>query len=429
MTKHTNRSLKDRVLDRIPLFGTVRRTKGWVRRNKGIVYLVLFVIVLFVVRPLLSILAVLFSFMKPVVDAILGTVVGRVIFYNVLGFLLLWIIWRQMRASIYRAYGMRAMRHFLDGMNQMLRSRWDNAIPHFENVLKKTPRWVNLEDAVPEHREILADAQIKIATCHLRQGRATEAKQMLLPLREKEFLSEHVRRNHAELRALAYDLSDGLEPETIIKELEKSESRDKSNKRVLRALRDRLENAGDLEGARRVGRKLAAVTSGPASEEAERDLALLEFRLAHQALSEGDQGRMRKALKATSTSTRSALKLGELALENGDIKGALKAWSRAPSLPVFERLERLLRDGKLAGDKEKDLLLKHFPYAGTMRVLAKHYLEREEFRKARVALDKALETTGEDMELLRLYAQCLEGEGDNEGAARLYQRALSRSLN
>ncbi|MDH3592613.1 MAG: tetratricopeptide repeat protein, partial [Planctomycetota bacterium] len=283
-------------------------------------------------------------------------------------------------------------------------------------------------DAVPEHRDIRVDAQIKIATCHLRMGRANDAKSWLLRLREKEFLTEHVRRNHAELRALAYDSSDELEPETIINELERTESRDRSNKRVLRALRDRFEAAGKLDSARDVAKKLVAATEGPAQEEAESDLALLEFRVAHQALGEGDARRMRKALKATSSSTRSALKLGELALENGDLKGALKAWSRAPSLPVFDRLAALLREGQLSGDKEKELLLKHFPYTGTLRVLAEHYLEKKEYRKARAALDKALETAGEDMALLRLYAACLEGEGDTEGAARLYRRALSRSL-
>ena len=53
-----------------------------------------------------------------------------------------------------------------------------------------------------------------------------------------EILSDHVRRNHAELRALAYDLNDELERETVLKELERTHARDKGNRRVLLAIRD-----------------------------------------------------------------------------------------------------------------------------------------------------------------------------------------------
>jgi cytochrome c-type biogenesis protein CcmH/NrfG len=137
---------------------------------------------------------------------------------------------------------------------------------------------------------------------------------------------------------------------------------------------------------------------------------------------------MKRALKATSKDPRSALLLGDLALEAGDVAGALKAWSQAVSLPVFERIEKLLDEGKLAGDKEKDLLLRNFPYAGTLLVLAEHHRKRGEFRKARAALDKVLATAGESLTVLRLYAACLEGEGDASAAAELYRRALSSTL-
>ena len=98
------------------------------------------------------------------------------------------------------------------------------------------------------------------------------------------------------------------------------------------------------------------------------------------------------------------------------------------SLPVFERLADLLVKGQLSGDKEKDLLLRHFPYAGTLLVLAEHHHRKGEFRKARSALDKVLAAAGENLTVLRLYAACLEGEGHSAQAAELYRRALSRSF-
>jgi tetratricopeptide (TPR) repeat protein len=309
----------------------------------------------------------------------------------------------------------------------MIHGRWDAARAQFEKVVW-WDRWVRLEDAVPEHRDLGVDARLKIATCHLRRHRANEAKAWLLRVREQEILSDHVRRNHAELRALAYDCSDELERETILKELERSHARDKDNRRILLALRDQAEGMGDLDRARAMGRRLVAVSQGREKEEATRDLALLEFRLARKALDAGDTAEMRRALKATAADPRSALLLGDLALETGDVAGALTAWSRAVSLPVFDRLQGLLADGKLAGDREKELLLRHFPYAGTLLVLAEHYRQRGEFRKARAALDKVLGSAGENLTVLRLYAACLEGEGDAQGAAELYRRALASTF-
>jgi tetratricopeptide (TPR) repeat protein len=419
--------VRDRVLNKIPVFGQMRRVRGWARRNRFWFYCVLAVAIIFVIRPVLTILAVVFEQLGPMISAVIDNPVGRVIFYNVVGLLLAYWIWRKMRARVLHVLGLRCIRAFLDGLNLMILSRWAAAIPHFEKVVW-WGRWIRLEDAVPEHRDITTDARIKIATCHLKLGRPNEAKSWLLRVREKDMLTDHVRRNHAELRALAYDANDELEKETILKELERTQSRDRTNRRVLLAIRDRAEEAGDLERMRGVGRLLAASSQGREKEEAERDLALVEFRLAHKALGEGDRKQMRRALKATAGDPRSALMLGDLALADGDVRGALKAWSRGVSLPVFDRIATLLESGQLEGDKEKDLLLKHFPYAGTMVVLAEHYRKKGEYRRARSALEKVLESAGEDITVLRLYAACLEGEGDPARAAELYRRALSMSF-
>ena len=418
---------RNRVIDRLPFFGRVRRMKGWARRNRFWIYVALAILVIIIVRPLLSIIATVIAPLAPIIRAMVDNPVGRFVFYNVLAILLIWWIWRRVRERVVRVVGLRCMRAFLDGLNLMILDRWDAAIPQFSKVVRWS-RWVRLEDAVPEHRDIAADARIKIATCHLRCNRPNEAKAWLLRVREGDMLTEHVRRNHAELRALAYDLNDEIEQETVLKELEKTHSRDKSNRRVLLAIRRSAESLGDLERARAVGRRLVAVSSGRDREEAERDLALLEFRRARQALGEGDRKRVQRALKATARDPRSALMLGDLALEAGDVKGALKAWSRSVSLPVFDRIATLLEDERLSGEKEREQLLKHFPFTGTLLVLAEHHRKRGEYRKARAALDKVGEAAGESFTLLRLYAACLQEEGEASRAADLYRRALSISL-
>jgi tetratricopeptide (TPR) repeat protein len=421
------RSRFDRFLDRVPILGRFRRVRGWARRNRLWLYLALAVAVILVVRPVLTILAVLIQPLGPLIRALLDNPVGRFVFYNLLAALLLYWIWRKVRAGVVRVIGLRTMRAFLDGLTLMIHSRWDAARTHFEKVVW-WDRWVRLEDAVPEHRDVGVDARLKIAACHLRLHRPNDAHSWLLRVREEEILSGHVRRNHAELRALAYDLSDELERETVLKELERTHSRDKDNRRILLALREQSEAMGDLDRARAMGKRLVAVSEGRDREEAASELALLEFRLAHKALDAGRAGELRRALKATAKDPRSALLLGDLALADGDVREALRAWSQSVSLPVFERLGALLDEGKLAGDREKELLLRRFPYAGTLLVLAEHYRKRGEFRKARAALDKVVASAGENLTVLRLYASCLEGEGDAAGAAELYRRALSMTL-
>jgi tetratricopeptide (TPR) repeat protein len=410
------------------VFGLFRRTKGWLRRKKGWIYFGLAIAVLFVVRPVLTILAEIFKVLQPLVRTLLDNPVGRFVFYNVLAAVLLYWVWRKVRAGVLRVVGLRAMRAFLDGMHGMIAGRFDAAIPFFEKV-ERIGRRVRLEDVVPEHRDIRADARLKIAACHLRRGRPNEAKAWLLRVREQDILTDHVRRHHAELRALSYDLNEELEDETILRELERSQRKDSSNRRVLLALRDRLEASGNLDRTIAVARRLAAVSEGREKEDAANHLALLEFRKAHRALGEGDRRSSVKSLKANAGDRHSALLLGDVLLEAGDLKGALRAWSRAVSLPVFDRIAALLESGRLAGDREKEMLLRHFPYAGTMIALAEHYRKRGETRKAKAAIEKVLEAGGgRSATVLRQYALCLEAEGDAAGAADLYRRALTESV-
>lgn len=254
----SERSRLDRFLDRVPVLGRFRRARGWFRRNRIWFYLAIAVAVLFVVRPVLSIVATIISPLAPLITKLLDNPVGRFVFYNAIALLLLWWIWRKVRAGVVRVIGLRAMRSFLDGLTLMIHGRWDAAIAEFEKVVR-WDRWVRLEDAVPEHRDLGPDARLKIAACHLRRSRPNEAKAWLLRVREQEILSEHVRRNHAELRGLAYDLNDELERETVLRELEKTHARDKGNRRILIALREQSEALGDLERARAMGRRLVAL--------------------------------------------------------------------------------------------------------------------------------------------------------------------------
>jgi tetratricopeptide (TPR) repeat protein len=422
---------KPGLLDKIPLFGFYRRTKGWMRRNKGWVYLGIILLILWIVGPLLTLLAQFVRILAPVLSKLLDNPVGRFLFYNVLGLLLLWWAWRRLRGWVLRSVALRIMRRFLDGMHLMILGRWRQAIPLFQKVAR-SPRWAALQDFVPEHRDIQPDARIKIATCHYRLHEPDEALRWLATVRESDLLSEHVRRNHAELRALTYDIHDEMEEETVIKELEKTQSRDRGNRRVLLALRDRVESSGDLERTKKIQQRLLDASVGRDRETAQQEMALLEYRLAHRLLGSGETSGSRKelsrALSAAPGDVKSALLLGDIALLEGDVKGALKAWGRGVGLPVFDRIAKLLDEGKLAGDREMDLILQTFPYAGTMLVLAEHYRKKGEFRKARAAVEKVLASAGESLPVLRLYADCLEAEGDSTKAAELYRRAIALSM-
>ena len=92
--------VKGAVLDKLPVFGALRRLVGWARRHKGIVYLILAIIIIFVVRPFLEIIAQLFKILQPLINGLLNNPVGRIVFYNVLALALLYWVWRKARAGI-----------------------------------------------------------------------------------------------------------------------------------------------------------------------------------------------------------------------------------------------------------------------------------------------------------------------------------------
>jgi len=426
--------MKDRLLDKVPVIGRARRVRGWFRRHKGWIYFGLALVCLFIAGPALRIVATFFSILAPMIRTLLDNPVGRVIFYSGLALIIGWILWRRVRMQVYRVFGLNAMRAFLDGMNLMILGRWSRAIPRFEKVVR-TPRWIRLEDGVPEHRDIRSDAMLKIALCHLKTGRPNEAKAWLLRVHESDILSPHVRSNLVELRALSYDQNDEIEAETILKELEKAGEREGQNRRVLTAIRDRLEAVGELDRAAQATRRLVKASQGVQRDVAEDELVLLEYRIAHKAVVDGSGGvghgkggKPLKALKARTSDPRSAVLLGDVALEQGDLRGAFKAWSRAVSLPVFDRIEKLLQEGRVDGEKERRMLLEYFPYSGTMIVLARHYARRGDYRKAKSAVERAIEAAGPNLEALRVYAQALEQEGDTTGAAALYRQALASSF-
>ena len=428
MSTEPKRPIRDFLFGWVPFYGAPRRVQGFLRRNKGWIYFALALAVLFIAGPVLRIIATAFSIVAPAIRVLLDNPVGRVLFFGVLALVLGWILWRRIRDRVYRVYGLNAMRAFLDGLNLMVLGRWNRAIRAFERVIK-TPRWVRLEDGVPEHRDIRYDAMLKIALCHLERNRPNEAKAWLLRVREKDILSDHVRRNLGELRALSYDRSGEIEPETIVRELERAERRDARNRRVLQALADRLEAEGDLKRAAAVTRKLVDASEATEKERAEESLALLEFRMAHRALDAGESARTPlRALAARAHDPRSALLLGDLALERGDLRTALRTWSRAVSVPVFDRLERLLAEGKLPTEKDRRMLLEYFPYSGTMLVLARYYQQQGDARKAKAAVEQAMEAGGAHIEALRLYAEAMQREGDEAGAAEVYRRALAATF-
>jgi len=426
------RRFKDRMIDKVPVVGQVRRGTVWLKAHRGWFYLAIAVGVIFVVRPALTIVAGVFGILKGPITALLDNPVGRFVFYNVLAIALGYWVWRKSRGGVLRIAGLFAMRRFIDGLNLMILGRWSDAIEKFEKV-ERIGRWADLEEVIPEHRDILRDTRLKIATCYHRMGDANQALRWHKRVPADKILSAHVRRHHAELHALIYDISDELEEETILSELEKSAGVGKrGSRRVLRALIGRVEATGDLEKTRGLVKRLVDASDDADKETARRHLARLEFRLAHKALGDGSPKsslrNLKVALKVDPGDFRSALLLGDLALEKDDVPGALKAWSRAVSLPVFDRIAKLLESGRLDGDHERKLLLAHFPYAGTMLVLAERHRKRGEFRQAKAALEKVREQTGESFLLLREYAACLEGEGDTEGAAGLYRRALAQSF-
>jgi hypothetical protein len=308
--------------------------------------------------------------------------------------------------------------------------RYRPAAKSFESVVR-VGRYVNLKEAVPIYPEIHPDARIKLALCYRELGEVEKAMRSLELLKASE-LSPAMKKDHAEAKAFVYALSADLMDETIDREVEHALSVASDNRRLLALKRDRADRGGDLASAIDAQKRIVKATPAAERDEERSRLAALHGRNALRHYRDGD---VPEALAEISRSRASdgALVLGHLLAgdveaDRGNVRAAIREWSRVPSLPALDRVRRLLEEEKLDGEGDLAFLVDQLPRAGLLLVLAEHWLRKGNLRRAKNCVRKYEELGLGSRHSAHLMARIARAEGDERTAAALEWRALKGFL-
>lgn len=406
------------------------RTKWWVR---WAVYAIPVVIVLGLLSGVLNFFSSLINFVTKVLTPAFATPVGRLVAFNLLAAIIVLFTWKRGKKAFCRLWGCVALKKFLSGLGAMARDEMDLAIKDFQRVTK-IGRAIDLAAAVPEYPEILAAAHVKLGVCYQELGDYKKSTYWIETTPVKE-LPPALKKDRDACRALGYDKNPELIEETVDKELRDVLSRDKKNPGLLGALRERLKDAGDIEEAMTLQETLLTSVSPEHEGMERRILAILRFLHGRELLQRNQpkkaKGLLRKAMEEDPDFPLPFLLSGDLEAEKGNLAKALQVWGKCPSLPALERLQRAMCGDPSAGIKAPAIshqelmkIAQQFPYAGTLLVVARHFYERGDFRRARNALTKLSDLGVVDHRLLKLLGDIDQAEGDADGAQRSYLLAL-----
>ncbi len=409
----------------------MRNLPGSVRRLKFWILLGVFLLILMVLGPWVKlVLETIKGVWTVVLLPILDSPVGRFLFVYALLLLTLWIVYRHFRARGRRLLGSWALDRFLSGLLHLSSGRHRRAARAFEGVVR-VGRWVDLRDAVPVYPDILVDARIKLALCYQELGDVERAMKSLELLKVRD-LSPARKRDHAEAKAFVYAMSSELMEETVDREIANALDRDAGNRRLLRLRRDRSERMGALPEAIAAQRRLLKVVGRNERRKERTRLAALHARnallLQQAGQIEETMAEISRSRSLDSTLVVPNLIAGDLALENGDQRGAVVEWARTPSLPALQRIRALLGKGGLGGHGDLEFLVEQFPRAGLLLVLAEQYLRTGDLRRARNCIEKHDEVSAPNRHSAHLLAAVLREEGDQPAAERLEWIALKGFL-
>ncbi len=424
-------SLKDKIwIPNVLKLKQAWRTKWYVR---WAVYALPVILVLGLLSGVLNFFSSLINFVSRVLAPAFATPTGRFVAFNLLILIIVIFTWKRAKKVICRLFGCVALKRFLGGISAMARDELPRAIRDFQKVTK-IGKTIDLSLAVPEYPEILTAAHVKLGVCFQQLGDVKKSTYWIETAPMKD-LPPALKKDRDACRALVYDENPELLPETVEKELKETLSRDGKNTGLLRALRERLRKAGNVEEAVRLQEKLVSSASPQDISSENRVLAVLLFVRGRELLAEG-QGKkartiLRRAMEVGPDIPLPFLLLGDLEAEKGNIAKALSVWGQCPSLPALERLEKAMCGDREAGVKapaipHEELLTiaRQFPYVGTLTVVARYFFERGDFRRARNSLAKLLEIGVVDHRLLKLLGDVERAEGNEEGAQKRYLMAL-----
>jgi hypothetical protein len=371
------------------------------------------------VNPLVAVLRLLSESVAAVSAPFLRSPAGRLFAVCAALALAGYVAFRLLRERLRALRGGLLLRRHFDALAAWLAGDARRATDLWQRIVKSTA------PLPPEYRAVRADAYLKLARLAL----ASEQPGLALAwvLRVPEGLPPVLERAHAQLRARAVVDAPGSLPATCAHEIGSALARFPDDLVLLRLQRDQFLATADAAGAAEVQERIWRGAE-PARAAAERAAAVHTWLTAGaEALARRQYEDVERCLgraRAVDADLAAAQPLeGDLRWAQGDVRAALRAWSRVPGSAGLTRAAGALDDGA-HGLTPRDVL-ECFATEGGLLLAARAFARAGDARRALRAAQQAARRLGPSPTVSAVLADVLRITGD-PGAAAFAEEAVTR---
>ncbi len=371
------------------------------------------------VDVLLKLLDLAFRVLQPMLETTVGRVLLLLVAFTAGGLLAVWLL----RGRVDEMRGEAVLgRHLL-------------ATARLVGHDKKKSRETFLKVAryrgpVPDrYRHVVPDATLKLARLALERDRVDEALGWLARVVEPG-LPKELQRSLLQLRCRALRRQGQVLPQTLGEEVTAAVRQFPDDYVLLGELRDLHASQDDQESL--VAAQERVLKAAPRTQKAAERQRLTEelVRLGQRQLTDADDSACRRTVKrlhqVDSGGSSSGLLHGDLLRQQGDVRGALRAYGSTRSPAAIDRIAALL-DAHPAVLEPRELL-EACPIQGTMLLVARELARAGESARAERAARMAAETLGPTTTVCAVLAEVLGLLGRADQARLLREQAIVRLL-
>lgn len=388
-----------------------------------LVFALPFVLLLALFGPALDVVLKLIDLVIRVVEPMLQTMPGRILLLLVVftlgGVFVAWLLKRHVRD--WRAEAVLG-RHL-----QAIAALVGNDLRRSRDRFRKVSRYRGpLPDRYPS---LVQDANLKLARMSLDQGRADEALGWLARVVEPG-LPRELQRSLRQLRVRALRLQGEVLPAALAAEVEAAVALFRDDYQLLCERRDLIAARGDAHDLAEA-QELVAEHAPPAAAARERQRWIELLVASGQAfLRAGDRDGCRRVGKRLAgvdkDGASSGLLLGDLHRAAGDLRQAVRSYGGTRSPEGLDRIAELLSEHP--GAVEPRELIESCPMHGTLLLVARELARQGDSARAERAARRAAEALGPTPTVCAVLADVLQLLGKDEKARLLREQAVARLL-
>lgn len=381
------------------------------------------VLLLALFGPALDVVLKLMDFGMRLIEPLLQTTLGRVLLlllvFSLGGVFAVWLLKSRVRDMRAEA----VLGRHLQAVGDLVGLELRKSRERFRRVSRyRGP----LPDRYPH---VVADSNLKLARMCLDQGRTDEALGWLTRVIEGG-LPDELRRSLLQLRVRALRRQGEVLPAALREAVREAVEEFPNDYHLQCELRDLVADAGDPHASAAV--QEAVHKHAPPAQAPREHQRLIDdlMRSGRAHLDAGELDAARKVAKKLASVDKdgpsSGLLLGDVQRRAGDVRAAIRAWGGTRSPAGLDRIAELL--GERPGAVDERELLESCPLQGTLLLVARELARRGDTARAERAARRAADALGPTPTVCAVLAEVLELLGKDEKARLLREQAIVRLL-